>query len=104
MIAWVQRILSFKSPSDQLAVIEQEEPSLEQRLDRLLRNLGGYNKRTADDLREIMDDLDAILNIVEKIILTLENIGGAERARNLRSRLRNNRTRAQKAYEQQRAA
>jgi hypothetical protein len=36
---------------------------------------------------------------VEKIIMAMEHIGGAERARELRKRLRNHRTRASKAYQ-----
>jgi len=104
VIEWLQRILGLVSPSDQLVALEQEEPSLEQRLDRLIHNLGRYKERSAAELQEIMNDIDIVLDIVEKIIITLENIGGADRARNLRRRLRNHRTRAQRSFEQLRAA
>jgi hypothetical protein len=40
MIAWLQGILRLKSPSDQLVGIEQQEPSLEERLERLLGRWG----------------------------------------------------------------
>ncbi len=46
-----------------------------------------------------MADLVKVLDIVEKIILALEHSGGAERARELRRRLRNHRTRASRAYQ-----
>jgi hypothetical protein len=72
---------------------------LEERLERLLRRLGSYNQRRADELEEIIADLEKILDIVEKIIMAMEHIGGAERARELRKRLRNHRTRASKAYQ-----
>ncbi len=46
-----------------------------------------------------MADLEKVLDIVEKIIIAMEHIGGAERARELRTRLRNHRTRASRAYQ-----
>src|SRR5205807_8471898 len=93
VLDWIKRLLNLTAP-EQLAEIEQREPSLEERLERLLRRLGSYNKRRADELEEIMADLEAVLDIVEKIIAAMEHLGGAERARELRKRLRNNRTRA----------
>jgi hypothetical protein len=39
------------------------------------------------------------LNQLENIISVMENIGGADQASNLRTRLRNHRTRARKAYQ-----
>jgi hypothetical protein len=98
MLDWIKRLLNL-APPEQLAEIERREPSLEERLERLLRRLGSYSNRRADELVEIMADLEAVLGIVEKIITAMEHIGGAERARELRSRLRNNRTRALKAYQ-----
>lgn len=103
MPTWLKELLRRRSPSEQLVVIENKEPSLEERLDRLLNRLGGYRARPVNELEEIISDLDKVLDILEKIISTLENIAGLERARNLRTRLRNHRTRAQNAYEQLKA-
>lgn len=98
MLGWIKGLFNLTS-SEQLAEIERRELSLEDRLERLLRRLGHYNKRRADELEEIMADLETVLDIVEKIIAAMEHLGGAERARELRKRLRNNRTRARKAYQ-----
>jgi hypothetical protein len=98
MLDWLKRIVAL-APREQLTEIEHREASVEERLERLLRRLGTYNRRTASDLEEIITDLAAVLDILEKIIATLEHIGGAERARELRRRLRNHRTRASKAYQ-----
>ena len=98
MLDWLKRVLNL-APPEQLAEIVDREPSLEERLERLVRRLGTYSKRRADELEEIMLDLEKILDMVEKIILALEHIGGAERARELRKRLRNHRTRASRAYQ-----
>jgi hypothetical protein len=98
MLDWLKRVLNL-APREQLAVIESREPSLEERLERLLRRLGTSSKRRADELEEIIADLEKILDMVEKIIMALEHIGGAERARELRKRLRNHRTRASRAYQ-----
>lgn len=97
MIDWLRQLLPL-SPREQLVQIENREPSLEERLERLLARLGRYTRKNADELEEIMADLAVILDIVEKIILALENIGGAERARQLRTRLRRHRTQTLKAY------
>src|ERR1700730_3707544 len=98
MLDWLKRVLNL-APREQLAVIESREPSLEERLERLLRRLGSYSRKQADELEEIMADLERVLDIVEKIVLAIEHIGGPERARELRKRLRNHRTRASKAYQ-----
>jgi hypothetical protein len=98
MLDWIKTILNL-GPREQLFELERREPSLEERIDRLLRRLGSYNKRTANELEEIIADLEKILDIVENIISVMENIGGKDRARNLPTRLRNHRTRAQKAYD-----
>jgi hypothetical protein len=98
MLDWLIRVLNL-APREQLAEIEKRELSLEERLERLLLRLGSYSKRRADELEEIMADLERVLDIVEKIIIAMEHIGGAERARELRKRLRNHRTRASKAYQ-----
>ncbi len=98
MLGWLKTLIDL-SPRDQLVVIENHEPSLEERLDRLISRLGSYNRRSAGELEEIMADLEKVLDIIEKIVFALEHIGGAERARNLRKRLRNHRTRARRAFE-----
>jgi hypothetical protein len=94
---WFRAILNL-APREQLLELEKHEPSLEERVERLLGRLGTYGKRTAIELEEIMVDLEKVLDIVENITLVMKNIGGADRARNLRTRLRNHRTRARKAY------
>lgn len=98
MLDWLKRVLAL-TPDQQLAEIEHREPSLEERLERLIRRLGTYSRKSADELEEIMVDLATVLDVIERIILALEHIGGAERARHLRRRLRNHRTRAYKAYQ-----
>lgn len=103
MLAWLQRVAGL-APERQIAEIEEREPTLEERLERLIGRLGAFRTRRPEELEEIMADLDAVLDIVEKLIITLEHIGGAERARRLRTRLRNNRTRAGKALEALKAA
>ena len=98
MLDWLRTILNL-TPRKQLEEIEKREPSLEERLERLIGRLGTYNRKTAGELEEIMADLGSVLDVVEKIIAALEHIGGTERAKNLRRRLRNHRTRVQKAYD-----
>ncbi len=96
MYDWVRKLVGLP-PAQQLELIELEEPSLEERLDRLSRKLGGYSKKDKDELDEIIKDLNVVLDIVEKLISKLEIVADDERARNLRKKLLNNRTRAEKA-------
>ncbi|MGH7047346.1 MAG: hypothetical protein ACREE2_13275 [Stellaceae bacterium] len=98
MLDWLQRIFPL-GPQQQLAEIEVREPSLEERLERMVGRLGNYKSRSPTDLEELIEDLDKIMNVLENIISALESIGGAERAKNLRFRLRINRTRAEKALD-----
>ena len=65
MLDWIKRLLNLALP-EQLAEIERREPSLEERLERLLRRLGSYSNRRADELAEIMADIEAVLDIVER--------------------------------------
>src|SRR5260370_902714 len=98
MLAWLKTVVNL-APREQLAAIEQREPSLEERLERLIGRFGNYSRRTANELEEIMADIEKVLDIVERMVIALEHIGGAERARTLRKRLRNHRTRARRAFE-----
>lgn len=96
MLEWVQSLFNL-TPARQLEEIEKREPTLEEQLARLTGRLRGFNQRTAQELDEIISDLNTVLDIVEQIIGAVENLGGAERARNLRTKLRHARTRAQNA-------
>jgi hypothetical protein len=99
MLEWIQRLVGL-APQEQLVEIESRELSLEDRIERIIRNLGNYRRRNPADLEDLITDLSKVLEILDKIIFALENIGGAERARELRRRLRNNATRAGKALQQ----
>jgi hypothetical protein len=103
MLDWIQRLVGL-APQEQLVEIRSQELSLEDRLERIIRNLGNYRRRDPNDLEDLIADLNKVLDILGKIITALENIGGAERARELRRRLRNNVTRAEKALRQLREA
>jgi hypothetical protein len=70
-------------PACEVEAIEKHEPTLEERLERLVDRLRGFRQKPLEELDEIIDDLNTVLNIVEKIISALENIGGAERAEKL---------------------
>jgi hypothetical protein len=98
MHSWLKRVFRL-APQQQLAELESREPSLEERLERILRHLRNYGQRAPADLEALIQDLDVVMDILNNIITTLENIGGSERAKQLRSRLRNNRTRAKNALE-----
>jgi len=104
VFSWLSRVLRSSRqdpPLRQLQVIEEAEPqielTLEERLQRLANRSGAYTQRDDNELREIIADLDAVLDIVDSIISVVENVNATEDAKRLRSRLRGRRTRAQNA-------
>jgi hypothetical protein len=103
MIDWLRQILGF-SPQQQLIEIEVREPSLEERLARILTRVGRLGARSAQEFEELINDLNVVLDILDKIVTSLENIAGTERAKDLRKRLRSKRTRAENALAKLREA
>jgi hypothetical protein len=53
MLDWFRRVLTL-TLGEQLIELEHREPSLEERLERLLVRLGTYRRKTATELEEIM--------------------------------------------------
>jgi hypothetical protein len=103
MLDWLGHIFGL-APQGQLVEIETREPSLEERLERILKRAGPHRHRSLEEIEELIADLNKILDILDKIINTLENISGAERAKNLRKRLRIKRAHAEAACLKMRAA
>ena len=96
MLRWIVLLAGLR-PEEQVDVIVQNEPTLEDRVQRLVANIGRYKERDRAQLEEIISDLEAVLDTLDGLISALENIGGKDRALSLRKRLRNNQTRAQRA-------
>jgi hypothetical protein len=96
MISWIKNVLSQPAPQ-QVEVIEQREPSLEERLERILSRSQGIKSQSDDDLAELVQDIDAVLSILESALNILDNRDLDMRAKRLRTRLRKVRTRADRA-------
>src|SRR5688500_4954675 len=102
MFAWFSNILSSQgsdTPAEQLEVIKEAIPeielTLEERIRRVADRTRNYGQRSEDELKEIVADLDVVLDIMEALVSALENVNAADDARRLRTRLRGARTRAQ---------
>lgn len=96
VLSWIQNLWSAPA-LEQVQIIEQREPSLEERLTRILSRSRGVKKQTGIELTELLDDVDAVLQILESAMNILDSRDFDERAKRLRTRLRKTRTRAQSA-------
>ena len=96
MFEWIQRLWSEPAPK-QVQVIEQNEPSIEDRLERILIRSRGVKAQSDSDLLDLIEDIDAVLSILESAIRILDSSDLDKRAKNLRIRLLKARTRADNA-------
>jgi exonuclease VII small subunit len=96
MLEWIRRIVGL-SPEQQIDAIEEREPTIEERVRRLADRMGSYGHRDARELQEVIADIDAVLDALERILSILDYEAGMDRARSLRRRLKNHRTRAANA-------
>lgn len=92
--SWISNLWS-EPARQQVQVIEQHEPSLEERLERILSRSRGLRDHGDAELADLLVDVDAVLQILESVMNILDSIDFNERAKRLRTRLRKTRTRAQ---------
>lgn len=93
MLDWISRL--FAAPaSQQVEVIEQQAPSFEDRLESILRRSKGLKHREDHDLAAFIEDVDAALSILERAIDIIDRPDLEARAKRVRTRLRQSRTRA----------
>ena len=81
----------------QLQNVERQEPSFEQRLQRIAKNSRGLSSRTEEERQELITDVTEALDILESAITILRASELADRGKKVRTRLRTIRTRAQQA-------
>ena len=84
-------------PQAQVRNIEQQEPSFEQRLERIVKNSHGLNHKSESERQQLIEDVREALDIIEGAIDVLAASDLAERAKRTRTKLRAIRTRAQRA-------
>lgn len=96
MFSWI-RNLRTNPPQEQVREIEQREPSIEQRLERILAGSRSMRSQSDSDLKDLVEDIDAVLSILESALNILDAGDLHERAKSLRTRLRKARTRATRA-------
>jgi len=96
MFSWIQSLWSAPAPQ-QVQVIEQREPSFEERLERILSRSRGINTQSDSELAGLVNDIDAILSILESALKILDSRDLEARAKRLRTRLRRSRTIAENA-------
>ncbi|MBX8486961.1 hypothetical protein [Pseudomonas cichorii] len=89
----IARLSALEGKVDQ---IEVRLATVEQHVAATLDQFGGYKNRTAEELSLMNGQISNLISSVESLILTAENSVALERAKNLRRRLQNNKTRIEK--------
>lgn len=95
MLSWIQNLLA-QPASQQVQVIEQKEPTFDERVQRIAARSPVRGKSDAE-LAELLADIDAVLSILETALRMLDNDDLDKRAKRLRTTLRAKRTRALRA-------
>jgi hypothetical protein len=96
MFSWIQNLWSTPA-REQVLVIEQRAPSIEERLERILSRSRGAKNQSETEFAELVEDIDVVLQILESAMNILDNRDLDERIKRLRTRLRTIRTRATNA-------
>jgi molecular chaperone GrpE (heat shock protein) len=81
----------------QVTEVEQQAPSFEERLTRIVRDSRGLSSRTQEERESLIIDVTEALDILDNAINVLDAADLAERAKKTRSRLRTIRTRVERA-------
>ena len=89
----IARLSALEGKVDQ---IEVRLTIVEQHVAATLDQFGGYKNRTAEELSLMNGQISNLISSVESLVLTAENSVALERAKNLRRRLQNNKTRIEK--------
>lgn len=89
----IARLSTLEGRVDQ---IEVKLATVEQHVGSTLDQFGGYKNRTAEELSLMSGQISGLISSVESLILNAENGAAVERAKNLRRRLLNNKTRVEK--------
>ena len=82
---------------EQVLKVEQQAPSFEQRLTKIVSNSGGLSSKTAEERKDLITDISEALDILDGAIQILGATDLAIRAKQTRTRLRTTRTKAEKA-------
>jgi predicted RNA-binding protein associated with RNAse of E/G family len=89
----VKRLTDLENKVDQIDIrLTTVEKSVAETLDLF----GDYKNRTVEELTLMNGQIDALIRTVDSLVTTSENTLATERAKNLRRRLLNNKTRIDK--------
>lgn len=88
-----KRLTDLENKVDQIDI---RLSSVEQTVEGTLNMFGDYKNRTVEELTLMSGQIDILIRSVDSLVTTAENNSAVERARNLRRRLLNNKTRVSK--------
>ncbi|MFQ5560346.1 MAG: hypothetical protein ACE5FU_07165 [Nitrospinota bacterium] len=93
MFKWVRRKSRLAELAARVSSLEGRVEALEGEVDRGMKHLGNYEKRTDEELLLMKNQVTDLLTSTDALISTQENNEGLKRAKQLKRRLKNNLTR-----------
>jgi archaellum component FlaC len=94
---WLGEMLGINEIRKRLDNLENRVSSLENSTELILKDFGNYKSRTHEELKLMESQVSRLLDQIDDVLSTLDNVEGITRAKNLQRRLRNNHTRIKKA-------
>ena len=92
MLSWIQNLFAQPAPQ-QVQIIEQKEPTFEERIQRIAVR-GPLRGKSDTEIADLVADIDAVLSILESALRMLDNDVMEKRAVRMRTSLKAKRTRA----------
>ena len=90
---WLGDKLGINELRKRLDNLEDRVTSLEHSTKLILDGFGDYKNRTSEELKLMESQISKLLDQIDNVLSTLDNKEGIERAKGMRRRLANNKTR-----------
>ena len=96
-LKFVERALGLSEIKQRITDLEYRVDSLEGEVSRVLKHFGNFKNRSSGELRLMKDQVEDLLASVDALIGHAEHKESIARAKRLRKRLKNHRTRIENA-------
>lgn len=90
---WLGEKLGINELRKRLDNLENRVSALESSTELILKDFGNYKSRTQEELKLMESQVSRLLDQIDDVLSTLDNVEGITRAKSLQRRLRNNHTR-----------
>jgi molecular chaperone GrpE (heat shock protein) len=90
---WLGEKLGINELRKRLDNLENRVSALESSTELILKDFGNYKRRTQEELKLMESQVSRLLDQIDDVLSTLDDLEGITRAKSLQRRLRHNHTR-----------